>query len=165
MPLQTDTYDLADEAERLKEECRETAEKLAPLDAENPAAPRLQRRGNQLQSQLDGVRWARSEWDVDAVTLGGLTGGEYGHVEDELPAAGGSGARRVYYVAKGTVDAPYLDDDMDFDARIAAASDLPIGFLRWAEARIDDLSSVTEGNEPRFADWLADARKEQSTDE
>lgn len=177
MPLDTQYYEFDAEIERLEAAMKETAEELAPLDDANPVAPQLAQAGQQLQSQLDGLRWAQNVahlpedeggvgvWDeeVDGVTLCGLTGGEYGQVEDTVE--GGQGEARVYFVAKGTVEAPYVSGDMGFKERVAAAAALPIGYLRWADSRINELMSVEGNGEPRFGDLLADARRKQTSTE
>lgn len=162
MPLDTEFYPFDEEIERLTELMQETAESLAPLDPDNPMAVPLEQSGVQLESQVEGLQWARDEWDVDGVTLGGLTGGEYGYVEDSVDA-GQQGKARVYMVAKGTVRAPYVDDEMSEDERVAATADLPIGYLRWADARINELMGVEGNDSPRFGDLLAEARQQQTT--
>lgn len=167
MPLETQYYEFDAEIERIGDEIQETAEQLAPLDADNPAVPQLQQVGQQLQSQLDGVRWAREAWDVDGVTLAGLTGGEYGHVEDEMGDDWGPGKARVYFVAKGTAEAPYIEEGMDLDERVEGVAALPIGYLRWADARIHELMSAGtggEGNGNDFAASLQAARQQTSTE-
>jgi len=165
MPLRERTVVFADAVDRLEAERDEVAAQLADLDPENPAATRLQRRGQRLDERLAGARWAYDEayadsdvpvWDedADAITLGGLTGAEYGAVEDELqtadsgdrPAAGG--AARVYLVAHGTVEAPYHDPEHTDAERLAAAGQLPYQFLKFAEHHVNDLTAVggAEGN-------------------
>ncbi|MEE6210855.1 hypothetical protein U3A55_11920 [Salarchaeum sp. III] len=103
-------------------------------------------------------------WDdpVDAVTLAGLTGGEVAKTNDTLPDGTGEGARRVNFVAAGSphpgdedvtdrdrilVDspAPYVDakpSEQTEDDRVAVVSRLPDPFLRWAHARINELTTV-----------------------
>jgi len=165
MPLDTEDYDFREELERIGAAMEEVAETLAPLEEDNPVAPTLTQQGKNLESQADGLRWALRTWDVDGVTLAGLSGGEYGHVEDEMDG-GGAGKARVYFVAKGTVEAPYIEEEMSFEERVGAVSQLPIGYLRWADARIDDLMGVEGNGGRRFNDLLVDARQETtSTDD
>jgi hypothetical protein len=162
MPLDTKYYDFREELERVEAAMEEVAETLAPLDPDNPLAPTLEQQGSQLESQADGLRWALRTWDVDGVTLAGLSGGEYGHVEDEMDG-GGAGKARVYFVAKGTIEAPYIGDEMSFEERVAAVADLPIGYLRWADARIDDLMGVEGNGGTRFSDLLVEARQDENS--
>jgi len=165
MPLGTEHYDFREELDRVEAAMEDIAETLAPLDEDNPLVPTLTKQGKTLESQAEGLRWALRTWDVDGVTLAGLSGGEYGHVEDEMDG-GGAGKARVYFVAKGTVEAPYVSDELSFAERVAAVADLHIGYLRWADARIDDLMGVEGNGETRFSDLLADARQtETSTDD
>ncbi|GAB6863214.1 hypothetical protein ACFR97_10270 [Haloplanus litoreus] len=165
MPLDTEYYEFSAEIERIEEAMQDIAETLGPLDPDNPIVPTLEQQGSQLQSQADGLRWALRTWDVDGVTLAGLTGGEYGHVEDGMGEAG-PGKARVYFVAKGTVEAPYVDEEMSLDDRVASASGLHIGYLRWADARVSELMSVEGNDGTRFNDLLVEARQKQtSTDD
>ena len=172
MPLQEHHYTFAEEISRLESEREDLAEQVADLDAGNPLIEQLSQRGTEIDSHLEGLEWARSEWDVDGVTLAGLTGGEFGHVEDELVAdtkkqggsGPGNGATRIYFVAKGTVDAPYYDSEANFSTQIGAVSQLPIQFLKWAESRINDLTSVSEGNSTSFAALVAEKSRAKSTD-
>jgi hypothetical protein len=175
MPLREREYVLGAEEERLLERLEDIADDAVGLDESNPEKQRLLREGQQLDAQLEGVRWAMGAhdddavgvWndDVNSVTLGGLTGGEFGKVEDELTGEDvAGGATRVYMVAEGTVDAPYLPDGGGWKATIGAVGQLPLPYLKWAEARIDDLSGVgDEGNGTRFGDLLADRRAEPTS--
>jgi len=169
MPLQTTEFVLDEEIDRLEEERAELVEQVADIAPDNPAVEELGKRGQTIDSYLQGLRWAREEWDVDSITLGGLTGGEFGQVEDKVNAARerngqrhNSGVTRVYYVAAGTVDAPYIDDDMDEDDRTAAVSQLPITYLRWAEAQIEELTSVGGNGQKSFGELVAEKRRTAS---
>lgn len=176
MTLREETVNLDDEVERLKDATREKAEQVADLDEDVPEeiVAELRRQGDELDAQLAGVRWARDRahesevvprWDepVDELTFAGLSAGEVGRIEDDVED-GGAGMVRVMWVAHGTVDAPYVDPDMTVEERIGAVAQLPIGFVKWAEARVDDLSTVEGNGGKRFDDWLADAKQETSTE-
>ena len=160
MPVATKVYEFDDELERLEEAIDDLAAEVTALDASTERAKALERRGNRLDTHRRGIEWAREEWEVDGVELGGLTAGEYGRLEDQLPDGAGDGATRVYYVAAGTVDAPYVEDD--HDATVAAVSQLPIAFARWAEAQINDLTSVGGETGNRFYDSLR-AKQDETT--
>ena len=150
MPLDEREVVLSDEADRLEAELVELDEQIASLDPDNPAYDRIDGRGRSVDLYLDGLQWALDNWDADSVTIAGLTGGEFGKVEDELADAaaarqrrgGQPGARRVYLVAFGTVDAPYVGDEMSDDERVSAASGLPLAYQKWAEAQVNELSTV-----------------------
>ena len=178
MPLRTETYTFAEEIERLEQRCQEIAEQAVDLEDGNPRKQELLAEGQQLDAQLAGVRWAQTAhedevvptWsdDVSAITLGGLTGGEFGRIEDDLTTSGadvGKGATRVHLAEAGTVDAPYLDSSMGERERISAVAALPLPFLKWAEDRVNHLTGVGEGNGKSFGDMLQDAQATTSTDE
>ncbi|WP_256394117.1 hypothetical protein [Natronoarchaeum rubrum] len=161
MPLRTETYDFDEEEQRLEDKLDELDDVLDDVD-DADIRQRFENERPQLRAHLEGVRWARDEaydaeyapmWDadVDAVTFGGLTGGEFGALEDDVGEhGGGSGAVRVYQVAKGTVEAPYVDDSMGDDERIGTVSQLPVAYLKWARDRIDALTGVGGNGEMSF---------------
>lgn len=183
MPLQEEHVRFDEEIQRLEQEREDLAIQLAGLEDDNPVANELAERGQTIDSYLQGLYWARDQaasdenvpvWDadVDGITLAGLTGGEFGQVEDEVVsdtiARGddrvGEGALRVYYVAKGTVDAPYVDDGMEFEQQVAAVSQLPITFLKWANNKVDDLTTVGGNLETSFGELLAETSSEQDSE-
>jgi hypothetical protein len=161
MPLRTETYNFDEEEQRLEDKLDEINDVLDDVD-NSDIRQRFETEQTQVETHLQGVRWARDEafdaeyapmWDadVDAVTFGGLTGGEFGALEDDVGEhGGGAGAVRVYQVAKGTVDAPYVDDSMGEDERVATISDLPVAFLKWAQDRIDALTGVGGNGETNY---------------
>lgn len=171
MPLRTETITFAEEIDRLERERERLAEEVADMAADDPARAQNVERGNDIDGYLDGLEWAMRAheddavpaWDeaVDAVTLGGLNGGEYGKLEQDLSEAaqqseqGITGAQRVYQVRAGTVTAPYLDPSADEISQLTAVASLPVGFLQWAQHRIDELSSVGNGDRESFADLVA----------
>ncbi len=173
MPLRTETLNFDEEEQRLSEKIDEIDDVLEDID-DSDIEERFRNERGELETRLEGVRWARDEafeadyapmWDqdVDAVELGGLTGGEFGRLEDDaLESGGGQGAIRVYQVEMGTVDAPYLDDGMDKDQRIATISQLPISYLKWAQFHIDRLTGVGGNGETNYAELYAEMRRAQS---
>jgi len=167
MPLQTKEIDLASEIDRLEQRRRDLAEQAASLADDNPKRGELVQEGNEIDTYLHGLNWALEEWETDTVTFSGLTGGEFGRVEDSVVSSAaergeqlGGGATRVYLVASGTVDAPYLDDEMTEEQRIGAVSQLPITYLKWAEYRIDELTTMGNGVETSFNALLAETQTE-----
>lgn len=162
MPIETRRVNFNEEIERLEGEIDDIAGTVADLDPTSARAESLEARGNRLETHRRGLEWARSEWDVDRVELGGLNAGEYGKMQDKLPDDAGEGATRVYYVAAGTSDAPYAADDLE-DA-VANVAQLSIAYTRWAEAQINELTSVGEtGN--RFYDSLREKRTKATSTE
>jgi len=180
MALRDERIQFGEEIDRLEREREDLADEVAALDADDPSRDRKISRGNDIDAYLDGLEWAQTAhedeavpaWDesVDAVTLGGLTGGEYGRLEQDLSDAaqqsdqGIQGAQRVYQVRAGTVTAPYLDPSADEIGQLTAVASLPVGFLQWAQHRIDELSSVGNGDRESFADLVA-ARSSASDDQ
>lgn len=174
MSLRERTYTFAEEIERIEQERRDLARKAAQLSDGDPRKKKLIAEGNELDAQLNGLRWARTaheDDDVDVwndaaegVTLAGLTGSEFGGLQDEIEQDGraGSGTTRVTLVADATVEAPYVDDSMDDVDRTAAVGSLPVPYLKWAESRIDELVSLSEGNEQDFADLLLEMQAEET---
>lgn len=174
MPLRTETYDLDEEVQRLEDKAAELDDVLEDVDDGNPAAEPLQNERAGIEAALVGVRWARDDafeadyvpqWDEDVneITLGGLTAGEMAQLEDDIGTnGGGTGAARIYQVAKATVDAPYIDADADEDQRISAVSGLPGPYVKWAEARIDDLTGVGGNEETSYRELFEEMQPDRS---
>ncbi|MDF9748360.1 hypothetical protein [Natrinema salsiterrestre] len=167
MPLRTETYDLDEEVQRLEDKIAELDDVLEDIEDDNPVAQRFENERVGLETTLEGVRWARDEafeadyapqWDEDAdtITLGGLTAGEFGSIEDDIADGSGQGAVRIYQVARGTVDAPYVDDGMDDDQQIGAVSQLPLAYTKWAQTRIDELTGVGGNGETSYSELYAE---------
>lgn len=162
MPLDTGRYDLVDEIEDVEETIAEKVDERERIldeldDDEDP--PRqvdvLASEIGTLRRHKRGLEWVVADHDSDVtVTLGALTAGEMALVEDESPDGVGDGAIRNYFVAAGTVDAPWLAHDADaptpedYQQTVANVANLPPGVVRWAETRINSLASVDleEGN-------------------
>jgi len=171
MPLDTATVDLEAEREDLLETRENLAEKLAGIEPSNPAYDGLEAQGKRIDNRLEGIEWALAEWDDTTVTLAAPNGGEFGKVEDRIAEAGdttdvepGQGASRVYMVAQGTVEAPYVDDAETFEAKLSATAQLPVAYLKWANDRINELMSVGNGERRSFGALVAAKRQEQSTE-
>lgn len=171
MPLRTEVIDLEAERDDLQERLADLEDRLAELEADDAVDPTddayqtvLQER-NDVEQRGRGVHWALEEaaegqvdvWDEDAdeITLGGLHGGEYYHVVDEADGVG-LGGSKVHYVAAGTVDAPYADADTPHEDAVVATRQLPPAYLKWAERKIDELTSVGNGFGARSRDSATD---------
>jgi hypothetical protein len=182
MPLKEDHINFDDEIQRLEQERNDLAEQVATLDEDAPTRDEIVEQGQEIDVYLRGLRWARDDaaaddgvplWDedVDGVTLAGLTGGEFGHVEDTVVADAldrgdtrvGEGLTRIYYVAKATQQAPYIDESMSFTDRVQAVSQLPVPFLKWADDRVDDLTTIGSDEGNSFGDLVVE--KQASQDE
>lgn len=150
MPLDTKTYDLSDEQDRLREEREEYAQEQAEAPIGSDAAQQAAQLGQQADRFLSGIAWAIETWDVDSVTLSALTNGERRRVVDRVSEEGWATAD--CYVAHGTYDAPYLAHDPDavreddFDATFRNVTDLHPAYVDWAEQQISDLGGVGAGD-------------------
>jgi len=148
--MQTETLRLGDERDQLDRRLDDIAAQIAAAD--DPEA--LQQLGSRVETQLSGVDYLVAEHGPDAtVRLRGLSAGEYGRVEDRLArmrdeASGDRlpGAKRNIFAAGGLVSAPFLTaSDSEFDARVEAVTQQPVGVAMWLEGRVNDLTTV-EGN-------------------
>jgi len=180
MPLDTATIDLEAERDQLLEAREELAEQLAWIEPSNPAYDSLEDQGKRIDNRLQGVEWALDDEKddetpvdeaFDTVTLAAPTGGEFGKVEDRIADSRvgadvepGQGAGRVYMVAQGTVEAPYVDDAETFEAKLSATAQLPVPYLKWANDRINELMSVGNGERRSFGALVAAKRRERSTE-
>lgn len=155
-------FDFDAEEERLSDDIDTIQEKIDELqeedeDVSNQIAA-LQAQLSQLQSQRKGVVWARDsapesddfpQWDetVDGVKLGAVRASTFGNLQNDLESDpnAGSGTSDILYVADGTVEAPYADDDLS-DTRLAGVvGNLHPWYIQWASAAIDRLMDP-EGN-------------------
>jgi vacuolar-type H+-ATPase subunit I/STV1 len=123
----------------------------------------LREEAAQLERYLVGATAALNPDDaerepVEEVTVGEVLTGDFAEIEDRArdvqrqrvgrgDDSSVSGAERVFFVAAGLVDAPFLEDD-SFEARAQAVSELRPQFTAWLEDQIDDLSTpdVDVGN-------------------
>lgn len=154
MPLRTETIHFDAERDRLTEQMEDLAERQANWqDRDENRARELLRQGNALENQREVLAHLAEEWDRESVTLAGLTTGEVNLVEDTADKHDNVRERDAW-VAIGTHDAPYLEHDPEdytidaYEDTVLAVADLPLPYVRWAEAKIADLSHLgaDEGN-------------------
>lgn len=156
----TDTLRVDEEFNRLDTRLDELADKI--LNADDATAYEQLAAG--VETQLSGVAYLRDEYGLDAtVEIEGHTAGDMARVEDQiaerqerLGQQSLPGTRQNLFVASGLVDAPFLDDDAGFDEKLATVADQPVGVVRWLRARINDLTTVAEGNWKGLDARLAD---------
>lgn len=151
-----ETYFGFDESiKAIEDEIEDVKERLDNVEEGNPIRPQLLNERTQLASQRKGAIWARDrahesddfpEWDedVDGVTLGAVRAGTMEGIESEASNRDGGGAG-LLLIADGTVEAPYVDDDMSDTERAAVVGQLHPYYRKWAEGRIDELFDP-EGN-------------------
>lgn len=164
MPLDTQTYDLDAEIDRMEQEREETAERLADIDGDSPATQDLAEQGQDLTRHLSGLQWLRAEFDADSITLGAITNGERNRIREVVSSASGAGVQQNAYVAQGTLEAPYLQHDPEettigaFEDTVAAVADLHPAFVDWAESEITDLGRMDGEMGNSFRDLVAEKR-------
>lgn len=184
MTLDTETYRLGDELERLDERQDELAERL--VDATDDEAAALEQIAESVEQQGRGVAWLVEQHGPDTtVTVRGLTSSGYALVEDRVDSirqlrdddSRTPGAHRNVYAAAGLNDAPFLDRedppgvddgrefaDLDaeerFEATYQAVTSLPIGPTKWLYSRVDEATTVDPGNWTSFGERLRAKRRD-----
>lgn len=155
MGLHTDTYDLADEYDRLDEQVAEYAAQYAEAPPGSKAEALAGRQGKQAERQRAGLAWALgypddperdgAGWgDEVTVAFSALTNGERHLMNDTIDDTGWKD--QDAYVAVATASAPYLEHDPDaidpdeYRDTIMNVVDLHPEFVAWAEARAEDVS-------------------------
>ena len=168
-------YDLEAELATVTDKLEENLDETAQMDVDHPQYSVKVQEGEQLEKAKRGLEWATSDpaaderfpqWDenVDTITLAGLSGGEIdtvqGGILDDDEDRSLQEIARTHQVRAGTVDAPFVGDDMGKDTELYAVYNLPDEILTWAEWRIDDLSTLGEGKGNGYAKSLAARRAE-----
>ena len=147
--MERTVIDLDDEHDRLVSDIDTLAEQLAELDTSTEQYKQLDQRATRLDAHRRGVEYARNEWEADSVELRPLTIGDDVRLDEH---ASGPGERRLWQIAIGTADAPFLEHDVDaypdvpmddVEATVAAIDrEVPIATGRWLQSRIDEVSAV-----------------------
>lgn len=149
MPLTEKTIKFGAERERLQEQMEDLASQQVELQdkGRDEKVQEVLIQGNELNNQRNILGHLADEWDMDSVTLAGLTAGEVNLVEDvveDYPEV----RERDAWVAIGTIDAPYLAHNPDgvtrneYETTIQNVMDLPLPYVRWAEGKISELSHL-----------------------
>jgi len=166
MPRKTETYQLEEEVERIDERIDELVGEVAELDEGNPLRAQKRSEGQELERHLAGLQWAIAPPEdeprepYEEITLGALNAGEFADVTDSLSdlqdgQTPKNGAGQIVFAAKGIVNAPFIDEDMTEEQKIAAVAQLAPQFHEWIQARVDDLSTPDvsgNGFEQRLAE-------------
>lgn len=168
MPLDTQTYDIETERERLQDEMERMAERQAEYEAKgnDRQARELLREGNELDNQHETLGRLADEWNVDGVELAGLTVGEINLAEDVADENKEPRVRDTW-VAAGTQEAPYLAHEpgnitkSDFEETVVNVMDLPMPYVRWAEGKIADLSHLGADMGNGYLALVRDKRAEE----
>lgn len=176
MPLRETTIVFEEGIDAVEQEREELLDEAADLQEGTHEYTQKVQRGKTLDSHLDGLEWAQTAhedddvpaWDedVDAITLSGLATGDVASVKADMKEAGQNSDRdpaaasQVYQIRAGTVDAPYVGGEMDTVDEVAAIASLPASFARFAEDKIQELSSVGNSERPSFEASLAARQSE-----
>jgi len=173
LPAGVERIDLNAEHKRIVSEIDELTDKLAEMNPETDQYDTLDGRSSRLDTHRRGTEWARDNWDVDAIVIRSLSFGDDARLDEHTNSAA---ERRLWQIAIGTVEGPYLEHDghaypevaMDAVGETVATIDspvVPIAVGRWLQDRIDEVSTV--GNltgDGSYATSLAAKRAETSTE-
>lgn len=160
-----ETVTLGAELERLDSAVDDVAASLQDVEGDTASAQALRQYANDLDTQGAALAALVEKYGTDAtVTVRGLSAGEYARVEDRTAAmrdqsdqpGGLPGSSRNVFAAAGLVDAPFLETGADFDGRVSAVADQSVGVAKWLESKVNDLTSVDEGNWTPLRERLAD---------
>jgi hypothetical protein len=158
MPLDTKQTTIQEAIDDLQTRIEEIGDTMRDLDASSNRYAALEDQASQLEYQASGLVWMRDEagWGDDAVLeLGGLTAGEQARMHKHAPADTVEDEMRLWFVAAGTVAAPYAGETLS--ETFAELVDTHAGYISWAEAQLNDLA--TPGNEsPRLATYLSETQ-------
>jgi predicted transcriptional regulator len=170
--MTTETYRLGDELERLGARLDELAARADQADS-NSAIAAVHQIADEVETRGEGVNALITKYGEDAeVTVRALSAGDYAEIDDRVEAkqvqsdlpGSKRGYRRNVVAATGLVDAPFLDEDTGEDEDgpslekcLPAVADLKgKGPSKWLKARVDDASTVDEGNFKSFDERLAE---------
>lgn len=145
MPLTEETLTVDEAIEELDEQIDEYADEVEALDSDSERAKGLRSVRNTLKHYRTGLVWQRDTvgWGGDTeLTFGPPTAGEDALMDREMPDNPGDKERRLWWVAGGTVDAPYHDDDLV--TCFANVGETHPGFVKWAEAKLNGLATPWE---------------------
>jgi len=160
MTLEESTISLGDERNRLNDRLDELADGAA--EADEDAVATYRQLAHEVETHLSGVVYLCEKHGADAtVTIRGLTAGEFAQVEDRVAAKREQstqqslpGYRDNVMAASGLVDAPFLPDrdgvDDWYETKLATVADAPVGVAKWLMSRVNEETSVSEGNWKSF---------------
>jgi len=155
--LDTKTLSVGDAVAELEDRIDDIADTLADLDSSTERAESLAQQAQTVEYYLDGLEWHRDSdgWGDDCtLTFGAPTAGERALMHRAMDDDVGQETRRVWWVAAGTEEAPYVVDDDDPEKALRetwdAVTDLHPAFVAWAEREIDTVATPGEtGNRLR----------------
>ena len=173
LPAGSERIDLDTEHERIVSEIGDLTDQLAEMDPETDLYETLDNRASRLDVHRRAVEWARENWDTESIVIRALSFGDDARLDEH---AGSGPERRLWQIAIGTVEAPYLEHDGHEypDVSIDAVKDtvatvdspaVPIAVGRWVQDRTDEVSTVGNLNgDGSYATSLAAKRAETSTE-
>lgn len=168
--LTTDTTTIADALADIDDRIDDIADTLADLEPGTERYEALASQASTYEYWADGLVWHRDEadWGGDCeLTFGAPTAGERALMQREMSDDASDATRRLWWVAVGTEDAPYVPDDETatlHDTFEQVADTLHPAFTAWAEWRIDRVATPGEtGN--RLQKSLQERQTDATSDE
>jgi len=173
LPAGAKRIDLDAEHERIVSEISDLTDQLAEMDPDTELYETLDGRSSRLDTHRRATEWVRDNWEVDEIAIRSLSFGDDARLDENTQS---EAERRLWQIAIGTVEAPYLEHDgheypavpMDAVEETVSTIDspiVPIAVGRWLQDRIDEVSTV--GNltgDGSYATSLAAKRAETSTE-
>jgi len=173
LPAGAERIDLDAEHERILSEIDTLTDQLAEMDTDTEQYATLDSRSSRLDTHRRATEWVRDNWDVDEVVIRSLSFGDDARLDENTQS---EAERRLWQIAIGTVEAPYLEHDghaypevsMDAVEETVATIDspvVPIAVGRWLQDRIDEVSTVGNlAGDGSYATSLAAKRAATSTE-
>lgn len=182
MPLETQTYDLGAEIERLEDRRETLAEELAGMEAGTAAARQTGDEGQRVERHLTGLRWAYERahtkndfplWSdqLESIELAALNTGESDFSADVADRIDSDSAATKSYIAVGTRDAPWLAHNPDKIGTNASQvletvtniNELHPHFRSWLEHALVTLSRGGDSSGNSFSELVRQKRLSQNS--
>jgi len=153
-PFGEHTVTLREAIDDVDAQLDELADRMLDAEAGTAAAQTVSQLVSDAEDALDGLAWLAERHGPDAeITVRGLSAGQQAKLDDrhadlraERQAPGNApGSHRQVKAATGLVDAPFIASDADYQERLAALADQPVGVVRWIESEVEEATSL-EGN-------------------
>jgi len=163
MPLQTETITVDDALAEIDEQIKEIGDTLADLKPGTDRYEALLDRSDTLEYRANGLIWMRDEagWGDFEVELGALSAGEKAKMHRQANSNASTEEMKLWWVAAGSEVGPHVADSLSQTFETLAA-DCHDGFVQWAEAKINELS--TPGNATRrLQTYLSETQPDETS--
>lgn len=160
MPIRTKTYDLEDEYDRISDELSEARDEAEGFDTDTPHYENARANATELSHRQQGLAKLAGVYpDVTEVTIGELSPAEYAALEKHLPDEHTSQEYRTVMTAVATVEAPYVEADVEATIK-NVLDNVPPYYTRWVAARADELLRADGVDENPFSQHGTEGEKE-----